>query len=817
MSKKLKIAFFSAWPFGLRGTPGTYRFIEKMLEYSQLLVFAPIAQKDVVFFSRRVPIIPVKSLFKHRDIKDSIIPLKHFDPDIIYIFNYPEWYKLVDILKRKLPQKKIIFDIKTPLLPKGNKRQKIQEKGTLAQKHLDAIVTLSTESVKTWLPEYTHSPIVYPLGIDFSLFRPDFSVLENKNSLRFVFIGTLHPKRQIDVLIHAFKDFVDQSKKAVILDIYGGGPDLKRLEDMVLSFGMEKHIRLQGLKNQDDLIQLLPEYDAGIAWVPYENYDASPSLKSLEYMASGLTILASDTRAHKALVDQNFKVDLFSNNKESIVNALHKACANGFFKKHAIQNIKAVKKHDYGFIIRNYHFKLFKQLNNSDSIEPKSFKLDIKIKQKSNNGSSSELPVRLYKPLSVSSSKRHLKIMILCSSLSLGKGGAERVATELANEMSLRGHLVYLAYKDNGIPAYSTYNNIVLIPYHSDSKFRQLIISVDPDVFFAFYFNRDLINYYALVHDTQIPFAMQECTNPDRLCFRNWPLGGVKSVEAVWEREMIASAAARIRMVMPGYENSFPEYIRYKIRAFANPCFPQSQKAFPAEFVNGRKTIININGFKQNKNLITLVKAFARIAPSFPEWDIKVLGVAADADIPHKKEILDFIKENQLKHRIFICGQTDDIFTEYASAHVHVIASLSEGCPTCILEAMSMGLPSIGFSDCPGTKQLISHGENGLLASSDDRVEGMEIALKQYMASPELQERLGYNALQDSKAFIPQKIYDQWEALFFEAAEYKGGLNRLFREQMAIDREKASHAHRMKDKIGKILNVCDSKKSKKIT
>jgi glycosyltransferase involved in cell wall biosynthesis len=141
------------------------------------------------------------------------------------------------------------------------------------------------------------------------------------------------------------------------------------------------------------------------------------------------------------------------------------------------------------------------------------------------------------------------------------------------------------------------------------------------------------------------------------------------------------------------------------------------------------------------------------------------------------------------------------MYAEYAASHIHVISSLSEGCPTVVLEAMSAGLPSVGFADCPGTNELIRHESNGLLASPEDRVTGLESVLGKLMSSPELRNRLGSQALEDSKAFEPKNIYDQWELLFFEGARYKNDPSRLFREQMAIDPERAMHARRMREKL----------------
>jgi glycosyltransferase involved in cell wall biosynthesis len=114
---------------------------------------------------------------------------------------------------------------------------------------------------------------------------------------------------------------------------------------------------------------------------------------------------------------------------------------------------------------------------------------------------------------------------------------------------------------------------------------------------------------------------------------------------------------------------------------------------------------------------------------------------------------------------------------------------------------MATGLPSIGFSDCPGTNQLIQHEKNGLLALPEDRVTSLENAMRKLMSSAAMRARMGRQALEDSKAFDPNRIYDQWETLFLEAAEYKKDPGRLLREQVAIDPERALHAQRCRKNV----------------
>jgi glycosyltransferase involved in cell wall biosynthesis len=390
-----------------------------------------------------------------------------------------------------------------------------------------------------------------------------------------------------------------------------------------------------------------------------------------------------------------------------------------------------------------------------------------------------------------------LKIVLHIQSLAAGKGGAERVATDLADEMCLRGHNVYMAYKDRGPPAYNAEQAVNYLPYKTIKDLRVKVRSLDPSVFFSFYVDHLIIDNYSVVYDTNIPFGMQECTNPTRAIERNWRKGQQSRHQSLWEREIIASGAHRIRLVMPKYVNSFPDYIRRQVRGFSNPAFPQHRIAKHEKCTDKEKIIVCIGGMKKNKNFTELLKAFILLKEEFPKWKINIFGKDTSDNTPYIAEIKRLICENSLHERVLICGPSDDIIGELARSDLHIISSLEEGCPTCVLEAMSVGLPSIGFAECAGTNELIVDGVNGLLASSEDRVQSLALAMRKLMTSEKLRSTYGAKALADSKSFVPDVTYDQWEKLFYEASSYKNKPEKLFLEQMQINPELALHSRRM--------------------
>ena len=81
-------------------------------------------------------------------------------------------------------------------------------------------------------------------------------------------------------------------------------------------------------------------------------------------------------------------------------------------------------------------------------------------------------------------------------------------------------------------------------------------------------------------------------------------------------------------------------------------------------------------------------------------------------------------------------------------------------------EALSYGLPSVGFSESLGVNELIIDNHNGLLASGNNNEQSLLNALSTLMSNSILRNEMSINAINSMKKFKPKKIYDQWEELF---------------------------------------------------
>lgn len=221
----------------------------------------------------------------------------------------------------------------------------------------------------------------------------------------------------------------------------------------------------------------------------------------------------------------------------------------------------------------------------------------------------------------------------------------------------------------------------------------------------------------------------------------------------------------KITVVSAAVMLDFPWLVRRKMLKIENPVEiheviePQENKK------KHRKILLNIGRLTEQKDQLTLVKAFGLIAKKFPTWDLKIIG---EGEL--KQTIQDEVTRLNLNGRVILHPNTKKIFDEYAAADIFVNSSIYESFGLCTAEAMVNGLPTVGFVDCPGTNELISHGENGLLVGTENRVQNLSQTLGNLMEDQNYRRYLGNNGrnLISSKYSI-ETVFEAWEKLLHGA------------------------------------------------
>lgn len=187
----------------------------------------------------------------------------------------------------------------------------------------------------------------WPLRVATILFCPRTISSDRLRCSRFVFIGSYYMReRRLDRMVDLIACLPDPIKARVTFDMFGDGTNERELIGLVHTRQLETVVRVNGALPQAELFKILPDYDAGLAWIP-------PSLKAVEYFGSGLGVVASATTGHRRDVDEGFRAILFEENSQSFTDTIRQATDNGIPRSDIERNLELIKQRDWDRIVSN--------------------------------------------------------------------------------------------------------------------------------------------------------------------------------------------------------------------------------------------------------------------------------------------------------------------------------------------------------------------------------------------------------------------------------------------------------------------------------
>lgn len=87
-----------------------------------------------------------------------------------------------------------------------------------------------------------------------------------------------------------------------------------------------------------------------------------------------------------------------------------------------------------------------------------------------------------------------------------------------------------------------------------------------------------------------------------------------------------------------------------------------------------------------------------------------------------------------------------------------------------MVEAMACGLPVVSFDYKCGPKDIIRHGENGLLVKNGD-IESLAGAMMRLMSDEPLRRKMSRNARNVVETYSEDSIMQKWMNLFVSLME----------------------------------------------
>ena len=192
---------------------------------------------------------------------------------------------------------------------------------------------------------------------------------------------------------------------------------------------------------------------------------------------------------------------------------------------------------------------------------------------------------------------------------------------------------------------------------------------------------------------------------------------------------------------------------RSKLFFVPNPIsFTTASHPFPRR----KMMILNVGRLAHQKAQDILLKAYARVVASRPEWKLTIIGYG-----PDKQELYDQASSLNLLDHIEWIDWTWKIERYYETAAIFALPSRYEGTPNALLEAMSFGLPSVVTDGSPGPLEHISDGVNGLVVPVDDEFR-LANALLRLTDSKDLRDQFGTAARQTIEAIDQDAVYEAW-------------------------------------------------------
>jgi glycosyltransferase involved in cell wall biosynthesis len=175
-----------------------------------------------------------------------------------------------------------------------------------------------------------------------------------------------------------------------------------------------------------------------------------------------------------------------------------------------------------------------------------------------------------------------------------------------------------------------------------------------------------------------------------------------------------------------------------------------------------QRVVVAAGRLVPRKGMARLIRAFAPVAQRHPDWELRIYGSGR-----LEGRLAERIERLGLGDQVLLMGHTEDLPAAFDEASVFASASLAEGFPMVMLEALSKGLPLVSF-DCPrGPGDIIRHGQNGLLVPDGD-IGALSEALEALISDDERRRRMGARALADAEEYVVDRIASSWNALIDE-------------------------------------------------
>ena len=411
-----------------------------------------------------------------------------------------------------------------------------------------------------------------------------------------------------------------------------------------------------------------------------------------------------------------------------------------------------------------------------------------------------------------------MKILLQMCHVSLvnASGGAEKVLCNMANAFSRRGHSVAVVCNDPalGRPFFPLDNEVAFHnlhcprtkhPFHRklhrallrplgdrfshpcfadpilkmknreiSRKYLPLIEEFVPDVIVAFFYD-DLKTLVDINVCDQVPVILMHHGDHKFLS------------RSTLKKRHVRDALEKchcLQFLIAEFREQFTAIFPHKTTVVIPNAVPQFEEHETVDWNRERERyrilmLARLDAVQKQQHV--LIKAFAKIANMYPQWQVDLYGTSNSDE--YRQRLEGMIAELHLEGRVFLRGTTTEPQELLKQGDIFALSSSFEGFPLALTEAMAVGLPCIGLKSASGVNELIVDGENGRL--SQDSPDDFAQCLKELMECKELRMKYGHRAREMMKRYVPEKVWETWENLLLETIGTEPLKSGLFSDKIA--------------------------------
>lgn len=335
-------------------------------------------------------------------------------------------------------------------------------------------------------------------------------------------------------------------------------------------------------------------------------------------------------------------------------------------------------------------------------------------------------------------------------------GGAERVISILANKFVAEGNETAIVVQEWPKSFYELdpHVNYVNIPKGRNGRnvmkyrimmLRREIKAFAPDVVVSFIADHNIVTALACC-GLKTKLIVSERNDPARR--------PTKKLMRIM-RNLVYNMADGFVFQTPDARAYFRKKIQNKSTVIINPF---DTKSMPDVIERERSPhIAVVNRLVPQKRVDNIIKAFARIALEYPQYELDILG-----DGPERGRLENLCKELDVSEKVHFHGKVDNVLSIISKMQIFVLASDFEGMPNTLIEAMCMGLACIS-TNCPigGPRLLIEHKKNGYLIESNE-IDDIYTAIKEIISNPSLTRNMAIKAVKLREKVDIEIVFQKW-------------------------------------------------------